>query len=166
MTEPDGIGEFVASRSPRLLRSAWLLTGNWHSAEDLVQSALAKAWPRWSTIGDPEAYVRRTMLTTYLSWRRRRAWGEVPVAEFHDGAGGGVDGPPPELRLEVLRALAGLSHQQRAVVVLRYFDDLTESQTAELLGCSLGTVKSHASRALAHLRSAPSLAGILHEEVV
>lgn len=163
MEAPEGFREFIDARSPALLRAAWLLTGNWHSAEDLVQTALAKTWPRWHAVlrqDAPEVYVRRVMLTTYLSWRHRRSWGEVPVAEVHDEAAAGV---PTELRLELQRALAGLSRQQRAVLVLRYFDDLTETQTAQALGCSVGTVKTHASRALTHLRAQPELSGLLTE---
>lgn len=162
--EPDGFREFVETRSAALLRTGWLLTGSWHSAEDLVQTALAKAWPRWHAIqrrDAPEVYVRRVMLTTFLAWRNRRSWGEVPVAEVREVAAPGV---AAELRLDLQRSLAGLSRQQRAVLVLRYFDDLTEAQTAAVLGCAVGTVKAHAHRALAHLRA--DLGDTLREEMI
>jgi RNA polymerase sigma-70 factor (sigma-E family) len=143
-----------------LWRSAWLLTGDRQRAEDLVQTALGKAWPHWQRVsgsGSFEAYVRKVLFTTYVAWWRRRWNAEVST------------GAPPEsveadgadlsaLRHDVATALAALSKGQRAVIVLRYFEDLTEAQTAEVLGCSRGTVKSQASRALAALRSSPALA--------
>lgn len=155
MREPEGFREFVDTRSPALLRAAWLLTGDWHSAEDLVQTALAKTWPKWRTIlrrDAPEVYVRRVMLTTFLSWRRRRSSSEMPIAEVqHSGIA--EDGHLADLRMDLQRALAELSPQQRAVVVLRYFEELTVAETAAALGCSQGTVKSQTSKALASLRS-------------
>lgn len=143
---------YVAARSPALWRSAWLLTGDRHRAEDLVQTALLKCWRRWDRI-DPasvEAYVRRTMVTTYTDWWRRRWNGEVPTEVLPEAAGAG---PDPGVRQDVLAALASLPRGQRAVVVLRYFDDLTEAQTAASLGISIGTVKSQAARALRTLRT-------------
>lgn len=152
--------EFVAARSPSLWRSAYLLTGDPHKAEDLVQVALAKTWRRWSTVardGAVEGYVRRAMVTTYTDWWRRRWNAEQPSAAVPD-----TSAPTDEdglvVRRDVLVALAGLTRGQRAVVVLRYFDDLTEVQTAEALGCSVGTVKSQHARAMAALRSSPLLA--------
>jgi RNA polymerase sigma-70 factor (sigma-E family) len=158
---PDGFTEFVAARSATLLRSAWLLTGDSGKAEDLLQTVLAAAWPRWSRItgGDcPEAYVRRALFTTYLSWRRRRWRFEVPEASVPAGArtaDGLADGCAD--RDIVRRALAGLSPQQRAVVVLRYMEDQSVEQTADILGCSAATVKVQAGRALARLRADPHL---------
>jgi RNA polymerase sigma-70 factor (sigma-E family) len=153
----DGFAEFVAGRSAALLRSAWLLTGDAGRAEDLLQTALAAAWLRWSRIstGNPDAYVRRVLFSTYLSWRRRRWRFEVPSAAPPD-AGGRADvaGETAE-RDAVRRALAGLSRQQRAVVVLRYVEDLSVAETADLLGCSEATVRVQASRALAALRLNP-----------
>lgn len=145
--------EYVAARSAALWRSAWLLTGDRHRAEDLVQTALMKCWRRWDRIDDPgavEAYVRRTMVTTYTDWWRRRWNGELPTDDVPDQAGPGDD---PGVRRDVLVALAALPRGQRAVVVLRFFDDLTEQQTATALGISVGTVKSQASRALRTLRT-------------
>jgi RNA polymerase sigma-70 factor (sigma-E family) len=146
--------EFVAARYPALLRTARLLTGDWQLAEDLVQTALARTSLRWSrlrSVEGAEPYVRRVLVTTYATWWRRRWRGETPTAELPDRAGpdpyGAVDH-----RDRVERAVATLPRRQRAVVVLRYYDDLPESQVAQLLGCSVGTVRSQASRALAKLR--------------
>lgn len=145
--------EYVAARSPALWRSAWLLTGDRHRAEDLVQTALMKSWRRWHRIKDPaavDAYVRRAMVTTYTDWWRRRWNGELPTADLPDEV---VEPPDPGVRRDVLAALADLPRGQRAVIVLRYFDDLTEAQTAATLGVSVGTVKSQTARALRALRT-------------
>lgn len=156
MSDPDAFVEFVRQRSPDLLRSAWLLTGDWHVAHDLVQAALEKCWPRWGRrIEHPDAYVRRVLLTTYLSWRRRRWNTELPTAELPEPAATDDD---VELRHALLAALAELTPRQRAVIVLRYFEDLSEADTAATLGCSVGTVKAHASRGLAQLRATAGLA--------
>jgi RNA polymerase sigma-70 factor (sigma-E family) len=168
VSEADGFREFVATRGRPLLRSAWLLTGDRATAEDLVQTALATTWLRWSRIrrrDAPELYVRRVMVTTYLSWRRRRWHGELPARELPEAAA-----PPDlmaaaDLREAVRVELARLPRRQRAVLVLRYFDDLTEVQTADLLGCSVGTVKSQASRALARLRESSTIGALLEDEV-
>ena len=152
--------EFVAARSRDLWRSAWLLTGDAHKAEDLLQTALVKAWRRWSSIardGAVEGYVRRALVTTYTDWWRRKWTGEVPTAELPERARVDHAAHQVELRRDVLTALATLTRGQRAVMVLRYFDDLTEAQTAEVLGCSVGTVKSQTSRAMAALRTSPLL---------
>ncbi|MBM7516102.1 SigE family RNA polymerase sigma factor [Nocardioides nitrophenolicus] len=156
---PPAFEEYVAARGPALWRSAWLLTGDRHRAEDLVQTALLKCWRRWDRIADPQAvdaYVRRTMVTTYTDWWRRRWNGEVPTGELPEPAAGEVD---PGVRQDVVAALARLPRGQRAVVVLRYFDDLTEAQTAAALGIGIGTVKSQTSRALRTLRES----GLLEE---
>ncbi len=147
--------EFVAARGRDLWRSAWLLTGDAHKAEDLVQTALVKCWLRWSSIAKDdavEAYVRRALVTTYTDWWRRRWTGEVPTDVLPD-PGTLADGAMVDERRDLLVALATLPRGQRAVLVLRYFDDLTEAQTAEALGISVGTVKSQAHRALTTLRS-------------
>jgi RNA polymerase sigma-70 factor (sigma-E family) len=151
---------FVAARGRDLWRSAWLLTGDAHKAEDLLQTALVKAWRRWPSIardGAVEGYVRRALVTTYTDWWRRKWTGEVPTADLPEGARVDHAASQVELRRDVLAALATLSRGQRAVIVLRYFDDLTEAQTAEALGCSVGTVKSQTSRAMAALRTSPLL---------
>jgi RNA polymerase sigma-70 factor (sigma-E family) len=152
---------FVAARSPRLLRVCYLLTRDWAAAEDLLQTSLAKAWFAWDRIGDePEAYVRAVIANTYASWWRRRWRGEVPtdaVPEVPaDGGQRDLTGDVDE-RDELWAALGRLPRRQRAVVVLRFFEDLTERQTADALGISVGTVKSQTSRALATLRIDPTL---------
>lgn len=157
MTTPLTFEEFVASRGRDLWRSAWLLTGDAQKAEDLVQTALMKCWRRWSSIADDgavEAYVRRTMLTTYTDWWRRKWNGERPTELVPDAVHRDVD---PGLRQDTLAALAVLPRGQRAVIVLRFYEDLTEAQTAEALGISVGTVKSQTSRALNALRSSKIL---------
>lgn len=158
--DPDGFAEFVTVRSAALLRAAWLLTGDPGKAEDLLQSVLAKAWRRWRTVsaaGSPEAYVRRMLFTTYVSWRRRRWRAELPAAQPPDAADRGDAATAVATRDAVRRALARLSRQQRAIVVLRYVEDLSVERTAELLGCAPGTVRTQASRALKVLRADPGL---------
>jgi RNA polymerase sigma-70 factor (sigma-E family) len=158
MTDRPEFAEFVSARSPALLRTAYLLTGDWALGEDLLQTTLAACWRRWDRLSDqPEPYVRAAMLKTFLSWRRRRWNGEVSTGELPEGAY--ADGTAAiDDRDVVWTALRRLPKRQRAVVVLRYFDDLTEQETATLLGVSVGTVKSQASRALAALRVDTALA--------
>jgi RNA polymerase sigma-70 factor (sigma-E family) len=149
---PDFEG-FVTARGPRLLRVAWLLTGDAHLAEDLLQTVLAKVWPKWARIADenPEAYVRKALVNTYSSWWQRRWRGEVPHGELPEAA---VTDAYAAVDLEhsLAAAVRRLPKRQRAVVVLRYFEDLSGEETAEILGCRPGTVKSQASKALASLR--------------
>jgi RNA polymerase sigma-70 factor (sigma-E family) len=153
----DDFDSFVAARGPSLLRTAFLLTGDRQRAEDLVQTALGKTWPRWDSVttSPREAYVRKVMLNTYIAWWRRRWNGEYPTATLPEQS---TDERDLDQRRDLLTALGSLPKGQRAVVVLRYFEDLTEAQTAELLGCSVGTVKSQCARALATLRQCPALA--------
>ncbi|GAB2626629.1 SigE family RNA polymerase sigma factor [Nocardioides ginkgobilobae] len=146
----DSFEEFVAARRQALLRTAYLLTGDHGHAEDLVQTAMVKAWPRWSRIADrPEPYVRTVLAREVTNRWRSRRWREVSTGTLPDTAAETRD---PTDREVLRRALLELSPRQRAVVVLRYFDDLTEQQTAEVLGIGLGTVKSHGRDALARLR--------------
>jgi RNA polymerase sigma-70 factor (sigma-E family) len=151
-----GFEEFVAARSSALLRTAYLLTRDHTTAEDLLQTALTKAYLAWGRIeGNPEPYVRRILVNTYSSWWRRKWNGEQPTDELPDhGASDDTLGESGDL----WAALGRLPRRMRAVVVLRYFEDLTEAETADLLGISVGTVKSQASKALAKLRIDPSLA--------
>lgn len=172
MRDADDGGEsfdsFVHGRSPALLRTAWLLTGNEAAAHDLVQTALLKTWARWRQVvakDAPEAYVRRVMVTTSVSWGRRRWTGERATASLDDVADGVDASAHVDTRAAVASALRQLPPGQRAVVVLRFFDDLSEKDTAELLNCSVGTVKSQASRALARLRADPALAGLWEGKV-
>lgn len=151
----DGFEAYVAARGDALWRTAWLLTGDAHLAEDLVQSALVKAWPKWERVGPGgfEPYVRRILVTTYIAWWRRRWNGERPTQDLPEPAAAD-EAEAVVLRQDLMGALAELPRGQRAVVVLRWFEDLSEAQAAELLGCSVGTVKSQGARALARLRAA------------
>jgi RNA polymerase sigma-70 factor (sigma-E family) len=151
----EGFNEFVVGRSTRLLRTAYLLTQDWALAEDLLQSALVKAWSVWSRIeGDPEAYVRRIVVNTHAGWWRRRWRSELPSDVLPEPSPTGDGDPHDRLdeRDQLWSALHRLPVRQRTVLVLRYFEDLSESEIADTMGCSLGTVKSQASRALAKLR--------------
>lgn len=158
MGDRPEFAEFVAARSSALLRTAYLLTGDWAAGEDLLQTTLAACWRRWDRLSDqPEPYVRAAMTKTYLSWRRRRWTGEVPTGAMPEHGYADATGEIDE-RDRVWTALRRLPPRQRAVVVLRYFDDLSEQETAQALGVSVGTVKSQASKALAALRVDESLA--------
>ncbi|MFG3638818.1 SigE family RNA polymerase sigma factor [Micromonospora sp. NPDC047762] len=157
--------EFVAARSAALLRTAYLLTGDWATAEDLLQTALTKTYLAWKRLGGIEAvepYARRVMVNTSTSWWRRRWHGERPTEVLPERAG--VDEIEQQLDRDLLwRHLRELPNRQRAVLVLRYYEDMSEAQTAAMLDISPGTVKSQASRALATLRrrlgaDAPELA--------
>jgi RNA polymerase sigma-70 factor (sigma-E family) len=146
--------EFVVRQRGALLRTAYLLTGDHGHAEDLVQTALVKTYRHWRRIsdrGDPTAYVRRVLVTTATSWRRRLLSTEQVMETLPDPAH--LD-THTERDTDVMDALRTLPPRMRAVVVLRYYEDRTEAQTAELLGCSVGTVKTQASRAMARLRTA------------
>jgi RNA polymerase sigma-70 factor (sigma-E family) len=150
---------FVAARGHALIRTAYLLTGDQQLAEDLVQTALEKAVRHWSSIRDvgaAEQYVRRTMYRENISlWRRRRLV-ELPADVVPEPRRDGTAWQAAEQTLDriVLRnALMRLGPRQRTVLVLRYFEDLTEQQTADLLGISVGTVKSQSHKALAAMRS-------------
>jgi RNA polymerase sigma-70 factor (sigma-E family) len=145
--------EFVRARWPRLVRLAYSLTLDVGRAEDLVQESLAKLWPVWPRIrdGSPEAYVRRTIVNGAISASRRRWRGEEPRWELPETVAP-VEVDSIDTRDLIRRELAHLSLLQRAVVVLRYAEDMTEQQVADLLGISPGTVKTHASRGLARLR--------------
>lgn len=169
--EPPGFRDFVAARWQPLLRTAWSLTGDWALAEDLVQTALAKTWPRWTSIrrsDDPDVYVRRVLVTTYATWWRRKWRGELPTEQLPEP---GSELPRADsaeetvLRHTLQQALATLPRRQRAVVVLRYVEDFSEADTAALLGVTVGTVKSQAAKALTKLRGSELLAGVRGEEV-
>jgi RNA polymerase sigma-70 factor (sigma-E family) len=147
---------FVAARSDALMRTAYLLTRDHALAEDLLQSALAKSWFAWSRItGHPEPYVRRVLVNTYASWWRRKWNGELATEDLPENAEATTDGR--ESSHDLWQAVGRLPRRQRAVVVLRYFEDLSDAETARLLGCSVGTVKSQTSKALAKLRIDPAM---------
>jgi RNA polymerase sigma factor (sigma-70 family) len=172
----EGFAAWVRERGDHHLRVAVLLTGDWHAAEDLVQASLVKlyrVWPRLVAGPDPDvkpggvdagpgglgpdprgvdAYLRRVMVNTQRSWWRARWRREVPAAQLPEGIGGDDIAERQAVGAVVRQALAGLSRQQRAVLVLRYCEDLPEAEVAELLGCSVGTVKTHAHRGMAALR--------------
>lgn len=154
MRQPAGEEEtyhaFVTSRYAALLRTGYVLTGDHHDAEDLVQTALMRAAGAWSRISErPEPYVRRIMYHENVSrWRRRRLV-EAPLEAYDDR---GVPEGGAEDRLDLAAALARLTPRQRTVLVLRFYEDLTERQTAAVLGLRLGTVKSATRDALRRLR--------------
>lgn len=154
--EQRSFEEYVAARRHALLRTAYLLTGDHHDAEDLVQRTLVKAVGKWPRIADhPEPYVRRIMVHDNISRWRRRPKGERLVEAVPDRSHTDAD---HATRLTLQRALARLTPKQRAVLVLRFYDDLTEVQTAELLGVGVGTVKSQTRHALRRVRElAPEL---------
>ncbi len=163
----DDFAKFVDQRQRALLRSAWLLTGDWALAEDLVQTALARTWLRWARVrrrDDPEIYVRRVLVSTWVNWSRRKWRGERPREELPDGPAPGDLAAEAVARVAVRGALGALTDRQRAVLVLRVFDDLTEAQTAQILGCAIGTVKSTMSQALARLRADRRLAEVPERE--
>jgi RNA polymerase sigma-70 factor (sigma-E family) len=147
--------EFVTLRSRSLLRSAYLLTGNLADAEDLVQSALAKTYQAWDRIEDRKAldgYVRRAMVNTHISWWRRRKVDEYPTDVIPDQPV--ADSSVTSEQHDALRrAIERLPHRMRVAVVLRFFEDMTEAEVADVLGVSQGTVKSTVSRAVAKLRA-------------
>jgi RNA polymerase sigma-70 factor (sigma-E family) len=161
---------FVSARGNAMLRLAWLLTGDGPAAEDLVQEALARVLPRWSAIsaGKHEGYVRASIRTTWIDTLRRRAarvqLDVVPDVPEVPATG---DGPADaDLRVSLRAALATLTPRQRTVLVLRFYEDLSEADTARAMKCSVGTVKSQTRVALDRLRErAPELEFLLREEV-
>lgn len=167
MTDVEGYREYVAARLNQLRRTAYLLCGDWHTADDLVSVALVKLlrhWRRVSTVDNLDSYVRRILIRAWLDerrrpWRREHAYPTVPERSGLDGDTAGI-----EDRLTLLTRLAELPPRRRAVLVLRYFLDLSVEQTAQVMGCSVGTVKSQTARALDALRAKLALADD-HEEV-
>jgi RNA polymerase sigma-70 factor (sigma-E family) len=160
--------DFVHVAWPGLYRTAYLLVGDHQLAEDLTQTAFAKTYGSWSKVKDPagaRSYVRAVLVNTAASWFRRRSWrNERPTEHLPDA---GVD-HDPSTRTAVLEALASLAPRQRAVVVLRYYDDLSVREVAQVLGIAEGTVKSQTSDALARLRvhlgdDVPTIEGAHHD---
>jgi RNA polymerase sigma-70 factor (sigma-E family) len=158
--------EFVRAKRAALVRSAYLLTGDRHLAEDLVQSALARTHRGWARLEDPanaEAYTRKVMYHLQVSWWRRNRVAESMTDELPEPRPTGGPGEATGLtnRMTIHSALAKLSPKQRAVLVYRYFEDRTEAETAELMGVHIGTVKSQTAKALVRLRAvAPELADL------
>lgn len=163
MPDEAAFAGFVAARTSALMRTAYLLTRDHHLAEDLVQTALFKAAMAWERIeGEPEPYVRRILYTENVSWwrRRRRVVPESPFGQVQDAPGG--PGADLDLQVALERALGLLTAKQRTVLVLRYYEDLTETDAARVLGVGVGTVKSTHRRALARLRTiAPHLGELI-----
>jgi RNA polymerase sigma-70 factor (sigma-E family) len=155
-TDVEGYREYVVARLDPLRRTAYLLCGDWHTADDLVSATLTKLFRRWrrvSSMDNLDAYARRTLLRTWLDerrrpWRREAAWDVVPDRAADPG---GTDGLAD--RLMILALLAELPPRRRAVLVLRYFCDLSVEETARELDCSTGTVKSQAARGIQALRA-------------
>ncbi|MEV5496460.1 SigE family RNA polymerase sigma factor [Nonomuraea fuscirosea] len=161
----DGFAEYVAHRHLRLCRMAYLLTRDWGTAEDLVQTALAKAWVAWRRIeGNPDPYVYRIIVNTHASWWRRLWRGEVPVETFPETADPRDHTAVADDRAALWNAIGALSPRQRAVIVLHYFEGRTLAQVAEIVGCSLGAVKSQLGRALTRLRVDPDIRTMHLEE--
>jgi len=165
-TDEESFRRWAGERQLALLRTAILLTGDHHRAEDLVQEALTKVALRWRRLagGNPEGYARQIIVRDNISWWRKRH-GEVVSNASAATAVVSDATDASERRMLLDQALATLTPRQRAVVVLRYYDDLPERETAEILGVSVGTVKSQTHLALRRLReAAPELAELLREE--
>lgn len=153
MTSAEEFVEFAEAMSPRLRRTAFLLCGDWHTAEDLAQTTLEKMFGSWRRIRRQEAvhaYATRTLTNTYLAHKRLKHTGELAAGWFPEPS---VQASEVEERMMVLDALATLPPRGRAVVVLRYWEDLSVEQVADMLGCSTGNVKSLSARALDKLRA-------------
>lgn len=164
MTDDEDYAAFVRAKSRELQRSAWLLCGDWTSAQDLTQTGLLAVWTHWRDIrrtDSPEVYAYRAMLHAYLRAKRRKWNREVPTREPPERAVYRTETEVIELREVLLQALRRLPPRQRAVLVLRYMLDLPESSVAELLSCRIGTVKSHSAKALAALRKSQPLEDLL-----
>jgi RNA polymerase sigma-70 factor (sigma-E family) len=147
---------YAAARGAALVRFAMLLTGDDHRAEDLVQEALTKAYLRWSRIrrtDNPDVYLRRLVINGSRAWWRRRANRETPALVSAERAAPGDLGAEAAARDELWRLIAALPDQQRAVIVLRYYEDLDDATIAQILECTPGTVRTHAMRALQKLRA-------------
>lgn len=160
MRDEESFGRYVMEAYPNLVRRAVLLVGNRGHAEDLVQVSLAAAYGKWGRIRQPDAYVRTVMTRTAIGWRARRWNGETPTDPLPDPVVAVDRATDSDLSSAVRAALLELPAEQRAVMVMRYFDDCSEAEIAAALGCSAGTVKSRASRALTSLRAR----GLLSEE--
>lgn len=166
--DPADFAEFVAARSAALHRAAYLMVGERQLAQDLLQEALTKTYVAWPRLRDPskaEAYTRKVITTTAISWYRRRSWQERPSDTIPDASHDGHD--EDAVRREwVWTALQALPPRQRAAIVLRYYEDLTEAQTAAALGCAVGTVKSQVHAGLASLRKTLDSHGGEHLELL
>ncbi|MFI0448204.1 SigE family RNA polymerase sigma factor [Actinomadura sp. 6N118] len=157
MRESPEFARYAAERSPRLFKTAFLLCRDRGQAEDLVQITLVKAWRAWRRIqDDPDPYVYRILVNSHASSMRRLWRREIPTDVPPETPSADETGHLDD-RTWLLEALAKLPERQRAVIVLRFFEDMTEPQVAAVMGCSVGTVKSQASKALAKLRVNPQV---------
>lgn len=165
MVEPaTSFDDFVVASGPGLLRFGYLLVNGGDLAQDLVQDALVKMYRRWSSVGTverPDAYVRRIMVNDLTSWHRRLSNRETPSESFESVTSDGTDAIAQ--RDAVWRTLARLPSRQRAVLVLRYYEEYSDEEIGDVLSCAASTVRSLASRAFASLRSDPALAAMLDE---
>jgi RNA polymerase sigma-70 factor (sigma-E family) len=162
MSVDQDFAQFVDARWSSLYKLAYLLAASPTGAEDLLQTTLEKAYVNWARIArmeHPEAYVRRMLANTLLSGRRRAWVGEQPFGKLPEITGGSAEVPVLDRAL-LWPLVCALPARQRAVIVLRYYEDLTEEQIAEVLGCARGTVKSQSSAAIAALRRALAAAGL------
>ena len=163
MADHEEFDDFVVAQYRSLLRTAYLLVQDRDLAEDLLQTALTKTWFAWGRIkADPVPYVRRVMVTTSVSWWRRRWKAEVPTEDLPEPRTSTTGSAAPDA-LDLWAAIGHLPARQRAVIVLRYYEDLSEAETARVLDCSAGAVKSHCSRALAKLRVDAALEPMVDE---
>lgn len=148
--------EYVRTRGEALLRFAYVVCGDRYLAEDLVQEVLARVcrrWPRFARVERPDAYLRAAVVRQFLSWRRRRASREVSLTRVPEPAGSDADpGTRYAVRDQLWRLLAALPRRQRVVLVLRYYEDLSDDRIAEVIGCQPATVRVHAHRGVATLR--------------
>jgi len=162
MSVDEEFAEFVAARWASLYRLAYLLAASPTGAEDLLQTTLEKAYVNWSRIGrmdHAEAYVRRMLANTLVSSRRRAWTRERPTDELPEAVADSVEEPLVDRHL-FWPLVCALPARQRAVIVLRYYEDLSEAQIADVLGCAPGTVKSQSSAAIAALRRALAASGV------
>jgi RNA polymerase sigma-70 factor (sigma-E family) len=150
MKSVEDFEEFARAGIPQLFRTAWLLTGDRHHAEDLVQDTLANLLRTWRRIDNPGAYARTALVRTYISQRRRKSWSERPTEHLPEQVAPGSD---PDLRMALQSALAELAPLDRAVLVLRFFEDRSVEQVALDLGKNASAVTSRTSRALDRLRA-------------
>lgn len=152
MRDEAGFRAFVQTNGATLQHAARLLTGDHHRAEDLVQTALTRLYQKWDRVDAPLPYARKALVTAHIDSSRRRWWGERPTDVLPEHPIGGDDTEASDSRDELRRLLAELAPRERAVIVLRYYCDLSEQDAAATLGIPVGTVKSTCSRALARLR--------------
>jgi RNA polymerase sigma-70 factor (sigma-E family) len=155
-----GFRAFVEANGSTLLHAARLLTGDHHRGEDLVQTALTKVYLKWGRIDTPLAYARKALVNAHIDQSRRKWWGERPAEVLPEVPAPSAELAASDLRDELRRLLAELSPRERSVVVMRYYCDLSEQETAATLGIPVGTVKSSCARALARLRVEAATGGV------